>query len=808
SKRKKDGVFYTPKYITKYIVENTLGKLCAEKKAALEITDEIYSTAKKRSKKRLDNLQQYRDWLLQLSICDPACGSGAFLNQALEFLIEEHRYLDELSAKYNNDPLVLSDVETGILENNLYGVDINEESVHIAKLSLWLRTAQRNRKLNDLNKNLKCGNSLIDDPEIAGKKAFDWEKEFPQVFKEKNKKAFHITTAVHDSRTSQRMIDYKVRQKRFMGSKPFPDVIPFTEKEELLVCKIVSEIVEEDDLKLMAFNICWDHMHLLLVCEETEVSKIMQKIKSKTGRAVNIERAATRQHAALSKSRPPVWTQKFGNKPITGLEQLQNTEKYIRTNRTKHNLPPLQQGSMLPCLPYLSSYEEAFRTEYVGGFDVVVGNPPYLSTKGIDEKQKEFFKKEYSTAKGQFDLYGLFMEKSFQLLKKKGIFSFITSNTFIGNKDFIELRKFLLKKTIIKSIINLGETVFEDANLDVAILTFQKSDTPNNSNNIKVIKNKNDFDLNLSNQVDQSNFNNELYNFEFKINCNQKDFNLLNKLFDESLKLSEILNLPRGIEIGSNSEKINSNTALKPIIFGKNISRYVIDFESNYIQFESNPSVFKTLEVFEQPKILIQRIRNLSLKRRIIATYDEEGFLCTNTLRIENLINQDFDLKFILSILNSKLINYLFLKFFMNKDIYAYQLQTIPIKNISVNQQPFIEKAEKMLSLNAEFQKALTKFTTYFSGQYNLQKLPRKLENWHELDFPGFVKELNKAIKKEKGTPLSKKDEFEWMDLFGENQQKAQALQAEIAQNDREIDAMVYELYGLTEEEIAVVENS
>ena len=78
--------------------------------------------------------------------------------------------------------MVLSDVENSILENNLYGVDINEEAVEIAKLSLWLRTARKGRKLNSLNQNLKCGNSLIDDVEVAGDKAFNWNNEFKEVF--------------------------------------------------------------------------------------------------------------------------------------------------------------------------------------------------------------------------------------------------------------------------------------------------------------------------------------------------------------------------------------------------------------------------------------------------------------------------------------------------------------------------------------------------------------------------------------------------------------------------------------------------
>src|SRR5690554_672706 len=101
TKRKKDGVFYTPKYITKYIVDNTVGKLCEEKKAELGIDDEEFAKDRKGRRKdtikKLDTqLKQYRAWLLQLTICDPACGSGAFLNQALEYLMAEHRYVDEL----------------------------------------------------------------------------------------------------------------------------------------------------------------------------------------------------------------------------------------------------------------------------------------------------------------------------------------------------------------------------------------------------------------------------------------------------------------------------------------------------------------------------------------------------------------------------------------------------------------------------------------------------------------------------------------------------------------------------------------
>ena len=170
SKRKQDGVFYTPQYITKYIVENTVGRLCSEKKHELGIVEEEYFSDQRRqmqTKKRLlDQLQQYRDWLLQITILDPACGSGAFLNAALQWLMAEHKLIDEMEAKVAGSAIVFQDVENSILEHNLYGVDINEESVEIAQLALWLRTAKPHRKLNSLHENINCGNSLIRDPAI------------------------------------------------------------------------------------------------------------------------------------------------------------------------------------------------------------------------------------------------------------------------------------------------------------------------------------------------------------------------------------------------------------------------------------------------------------------------------------------------------------------------------------------------------------------------------------------------------------------------------------------------------------------
>ncbi|MDN5081366.1 Eco57I restriction-modification methylase domain-containing protein [Aliarcobacter butzleri] len=167
SKRKKDGVFYTPEYITKYIVENTLGIMCLDKREELNLSNITAPVNPKKLTKveqqTKTNLEIYKDWLFNLKILDPACGSGAFLNQALEYLIKEHKQLQ-------NDLALMGDlfssytVEESVLEHNLYGVDINEDAVEIARLSLWLRTAQRGRPLTRLADKIICANSLLEMP--------------------------------------------------------------------------------------------------------------------------------------------------------------------------------------------------------------------------------------------------------------------------------------------------------------------------------------------------------------------------------------------------------------------------------------------------------------------------------------------------------------------------------------------------------------------------------------------------------------------------------------------------------------------
>ncbi len=187
-KRKRTGVYYTPRHITRYIVEHTLGRCLQARFAAVaaEFGLDPDVEPEKAELKRWSQYQQARlAALLAFRVCDPACGSGAFLIQALEYLEAVYSdILDDLQSrgmKLKGWPP--QKVKDTILRENLFGVDLLEEGVQITRLALWIRTAQRGRTLADLSENIRCGNSLVDDPQVDPR-AFGWQDGFPQVFAE------------------------------------------------------------------------------------------------------------------------------------------------------------------------------------------------------------------------------------------------------------------------------------------------------------------------------------------------------------------------------------------------------------------------------------------------------------------------------------------------------------------------------------------------------------------------------------------------------------------------------------------------
>ena len=170
-KRKKDGVVYTPDFITSWMVEKTLGGYLTKTRSKIEKDYKIDS---------LNYWQSYRDKLATIRICDPACGSGAFLVAAFKYLKAEFETVNaNLEALGDKGDLFSKSLNDDILNNNLFGVDLNAESVEIARLSLWLVTAEKGKPLVSLKDNIRQGNSIINHKK-HDKNAFSWTGRFNQ----------------------------------------------------------------------------------------------------------------------------------------------------------------------------------------------------------------------------------------------------------------------------------------------------------------------------------------------------------------------------------------------------------------------------------------------------------------------------------------------------------------------------------------------------------------------------------------------------------------------------------------------------
>ena len=668
SKRKKDGIFYTPAYITKYMVENTLGKLCNEKKKELEINEDNYSDPKRRTKVRIKNLDSYREWLLDLKICDPACGSGAFLNQTLNFLIDEHTYIDNLKNTYLGGSIPFSDIENSILENNIYGVDINEESVEIAKLSLWLRTAQKERKLTSLSNNIKCGNSLIDEPINEDEGYFKWEKEFPKVFEK-------------------------------------------------------------------------------------------------------------------------------------------------------------------------------------GGFDVVLGNPPYVRQELIQE-YSEYLKK-YKVYSGKGDLFTFFFEKGHQILKSNGYLCFISSGKFFEASYGKPLVDFLISNLKFEEIINFDDLeVFEGISAYPLIFNGRKKIENNYCFNYCFVPDCNFSKISdvISNLPFIKISNTDFIKNEFKF-YSPDISGLFNKLNDNSIYLEELNCLPLvGVKTGFNDGFITKSKDIsfsKPYVFGRNIKKYLTpDLNSNiFFPYEKNGDEYELIsednlasgitflenqrEKLEKRAIIKDGIKNGTKKwyeyQQINKKLDFDSkyiiypnvSLGTNfTFSKGNIVDMTgfiipSDDKFLLSLLNSKVCQFVMRKTAITRrgNYQEYKLQyleKIPLKMISViEKEPFVKKVDEMILLTDELHTQSNKFQRTIQRKFEIDKLPKKLQDWYLLSFDDFIKELNK-----KKINLSLSEESEWEEFFNKESMKALEILNSISEVDKEIDKMVYDLYGLTKEEIEIIENS
>ncbi len=724
-KRKKDGIYYTPDTITRYIVEEAIGGWLKDRRTELneadlpELSDadlvsiRIVASGKNKGKfecnaaiqSHLDFYDAYKEVLSTIKVLDPACGSGAFLNQAFDFLYIEgqrvNKELEQLQPIQSTTFDLNNRLSKQILHNNLFGVDLNQESVEITKLSLWLKTANRYNPLTSLDNNIKCGNSLIDDVTVAGDKAFVWELEFK---------------AVMDN----------------------------------------------------------------------------------------------------------------------------------------------------------------------GGFDVVIGNPPYV--KEYTHKKAFDGLRASPYYQGKMDLWYLFVCHNLSLLKSKsGILSFIATNNWTTNTGASKLRNKIIEDAKIKQLIDFGSyMIFENADVQSMIMLFSNDKSEDRYTfNYRRIKTKQASFSDVSDLLQgiqtenneiltpvivRQNFFNKMLTFsENKID------KLLNKVQGRSNfflnKKSEVaqgivlpqdyvntnskqflgnnFHVGQGIFVLSDKEKQALNLEstelelIKPYYTSQQLSRWfgssnnsewIIYTDSSFKEADNikpYPNIEKHLNQFQEvitsdnkPYGLHRaRVESFFKGEKIIAlrkcvgmpifTYTDFDCYVSATFYIikTNRTNQ----KYLTCLLNSKLIAF-WLKNKGKMQGSNYQLDkepllAIPIYNPSEEQQLFIKKADIMLEQNKNLQQLQSAFLSFIQADLKPQKLSNKLQRYYELSWDEFKSELKKSkVDLNKTHSLNKVRE--WQVLFETEKQQALAIKTLIDQTDKEIDNMVYELYGLTAEDIAIIENA
>lgn len=387
-----------------------------------------------------------------------------------------------------------------------------------------------------------------------------------------------------------------------------------------------------------------------------------------------------------------------------------------------------------------------------GGFNVIIGNPPYIRNTELSQKDKQFYETKYTTAFEQYDIYILFFERALELLKQSGYLGFITSNKFLASNYGKILRKKFLDNFKIISFVDLSTLpVFKDASTYpvITILQKEKDEKLRNSNLVKFYKIRQISELGTINpsNIIQQNYFYKIEDFKFLEEVGGVKFKTIEKIDSKSLKIADFFICQRGIP----KNKIKISDSGEKALISRDLDRYTINYSGTKISFNNK----KLEKVFNKLKILLPRT-----VLRLKAVLDKDNYFVMD--RIYYLIpkNQNVNLNFILAFLNSKLIDFYY-KFKFGSthvggnylDLRGVQILELPVFRI-------VNKKEK------DMEKEISELVDRILG-------------------------LNKELQK-----------------FNPQSDKGIELKEEINRIDKDIDQKVYELYDLSEDEIKIIEGS
>lgn len=786
----KEGSFYTPSFITSYMCKESITKVVLDKFNAQFDLDAKNINELRKSLRKEDKKAQ-KELLNSIKICDPAVGSGHFLVSALNVMLsiydELNLFDEEFYLEVQNDEILITGrkgefieykrpstpkdkahliqqelfhTKKDIIENNLFGVDINPNSCEITKLRLWIELLKHSfyqsfddenyhdlKTLPNIDINIKCGNSLVSYFE-TGKSL----SHYPNIKERINKykrivKDYKEGFYTDKSHINQEIKNLKISFKNFCFADKFKkEMKGFNDKCEKYSKKYGNFLaINDENLKFfVSANLT------LFDFDEKEATKEFANLKKEYDNIFNLE-----------SNHPFEWRFEF---------------------------------------PEILDDDGNFK-----GFDLIIGNPPYIRQEELKEL-KPHLAKNYKVYKGTSDIYTYFYELGFNVLKENGILSFITSNKYTRAGYGEALREFLLKNTCILKYIDLnGIKVFDSATVDTSILSFEKIKIKENtfkylSLNNELLKNY-DFEISAIKEflnISQNSLSKESFAFNDestnalktkieKLGTPLKDWHGLNINYGIKTGLNEafIITTEKKDEILANckdeDEKERTAKLIRKMLRGRDIKRYsyewaglwVINTHNGYkskngekikaINIEHYPSLKKHFDEFylqlekrSDKGLTPYNLRNCAYieefeKEKIVYpettqgayfVYDNKGIFLEKTaffIVCENL-------KYLLGLLSSNLITYYYKNFSQGckLGIKGYQYNKHALENLPL---------PKINSKN--------------------EKLANELIS--------LVDEILKAKEQDKN--------------------------ANTQELENKINSLVYKLYNLTEEEIKIIEN-
>jgi hypothetical protein len=746
--RKSKGTYYTPREIVHYMCVQSLvnylttelqGKVTKEECEKLIKYGESVGENEARVEEKGEETQTYYyklpeniranaklidEKLTDIKVCDPAIGSGAF---PVGMMTEIVRTRNTLSSYIKDAGRTLYNFKRDCIHNSLYGVDIDPSAVEIAKLRLWLSLVvdeddiRQIKPLPNLDYKIMQGNSLLE--EYEGVRLFD-DKLISTVNFDKEKQ-------IEDLKKRLTELSSECKQANKLTREKIKQIKDAAKTISLQIKKL------EQSGKKVEENARWFEVYSTAKKKADELKRLHKEFFETTQKRKKDE---LKKHIERLEWELIETTLKEQNK-ISELKKLES----------------LKKANIKPFFLWKLHFTEVFQN---GGFDVVIANPPYVSYglrggQKMTTEEKETLRNAFpNSAEYKISLYSLFMDKAIQLAKSDGgIQTYIVPDSFLLGRYFSKIRGCILRLNEIQNILLLPYSVF-DATVGFSVVyLFQRKQ---HINNVHAVTARFAVDNEVVRLETYKTFSypqayfRRLKHSRFRLFFDAESMSLVSKIENNAIDLGTIVKFSSGL-IGKNGQdsiirkEKQGKKWLPGIISGGEINRYVIIPDGNFLLYDKSKikSGYECVEYFKEKLFMRQTGDSL------ICAYDANGLLALNNVHIGNLIDENYSLKFITAVINSKLLNFYYRAISLETGRVMAQtdietVEGLPICKISLrDQRAYVDIVDKILSI--------TKTAGY-------------LEN-----------------------PSRK---------------------AEVSNDANRLDQLIYKLYDLTQEEIEMVENS